>query len=217
MMRAMVAGKKKLKNPSDYFEPLFALVAEKGWEGYSLPHMAEDLGLSRKDFYLLFPSKQAILASFTKHITEQIIEDFEPSPTERESLFDLLMLRFEVMKPYKSGLALLYNETVGHATPTAPMMLPELKQAAEWMVGIAASDTAPYLIHFRAEKLLYVYLMTYKVWIRDQSEDLDLTLVELDRRLDQVASFQGLFKSFMSSFQGMANCRPPWRHNDDKQ
>lgn len=202
----MVARVKKIKEPAQAFKPLFDLVAKKGWENYSLVEMAEDLKLSRADFYKFFSTKQDILTQFTRHITTKLIEAFEPSLTERDSLFDLLMLRFETMKPYKAGLTRLYNETVGHATPTAPLMLPDLKEASEWMVGMATSQEAPYLVHFRAEKLLYVYLMAYKVWIRDTSEDLDLTLVEVDKRLDQILGFQEFFKPLMS-FLSKGNAR----------
>lgn len=191
----MAIKQKKVKTVQDVFDPLFQLIAEKGWENYSSVNMAEDLKLSRLEFYKLFSSKQDILSRFTQFVTEQVIASFEPSATEKDSLFDLLMLRFETMKPYKLGLTRLYNETVGHATPTAPAMLPDLMKACAWMVGMASSDTAPFLVHFKAQKLLYIYLMAYKVWIRDTSEDLDLTLVEIDRRLEQVKSFQEFFSS----------------------
>jgi AcrR family transcriptional regulator len=192
---------KKTKKSADIFVRLFEAVSEKGWEAYSLPEMANDMGIPLSEFYARFPTKQDILRQFIQHITAKIMVDFAPSPSERETLFDVMMLRFEAMAPYKAGLARLYNETVGHATPTAPLMLPDLMQASEWMSGLAQNNETPYLIHLKPQKLLYTYLMAYKVWIRDDTPDLQFTLVEIDRRLDQIQGFQEFLKPLSNFFQ----------------
>src|ERR1044071_7310589 len=83
-------------------DALLELLAERDWNSVALPDIAAKAGMDLSELRGTFPSKGAILAGFTKRIDQSVLK---PSPESdgqgaRERLFDVVMRRFEALKPY---------------------------------------------------------------------------------------------------------------------
>src|SRR5262249_56106687 len=93
-----------------------AQVASEGWRHLSLAAIADAANLPILRVYRTFGSKQAILRGLYRRIDEAALAELppaEPAERPRDRLFDLLMRRFDTLRPYKPALEVLRRELRG--------------------------------------------------------------------------------------------------------
>jgi AcrR family transcriptional regulator len=162
------------------------LAAERGWHRTSLADIAAAAKLSLAELYLLYPSKRAILASFVGRIDRAMLAG---GPAEGESardrLFDVLMRRFEALKPHKAGV-----EAIARAAGTDPIAAlcgaQRLVRSMAWTLEAAGIPASGMLGRARAKGLAALYLATARVWLGDDTPDLSRTMAALDKGLGRL-------------------------------
>jgi AcrR family transcriptional regulator len=165
-----------------------ARIAALGWRRLSLAGVAAEAGVPVLRVYRAFGSKRAILCGFLERIDAVVLVDPPPGEPEehpRDRIFDLLMRRFDALRPYKPVLAALQRELPGD--PIAALCLgARLSRSMRWMLD-AADITTSGLAGALAVKLAdAAYLSAMQVWQRDDSTDLAPTMAALDSRLRRI-------------------------------
>lgn len=173
-------------------ERTLSLAAERGWRRVSLGGIAAAARLPLAELYRLYPSRTAILAAFVRRIDEVVLAEGEAEgATPRERLFDLLMRRFEALRPYKAGVAAILKDCGGD-----PLALicggARLKRSMSWMLEAAGLSSHGLLGQARAKGLAVVYLATLRSWLADDTPDLSRTMAALDRHLRRAEGLAGL-------------------------
>ena len=174
--------------PSDsdrIIDAALACIARQGWRRLSLADIAAEAGLPILRVYRLFSSKTAILRGFFRRVDEAVLAaplDSEPDERPRDRVFDLLMRRFDALRPHRDAL-----EALGRELPTDPLAAlaagAGLLRSMRWMLE-AAGISGEGLGGIVAVKLTAAaYVATARVWLRDESPDLAPTMAALDRRL----------------------------------
>ena len=174
--------------PSDsdkIIDAALACIARQGWRRLSLADIAAEAGLPILRVYRLFSSKPATLCGFFRRIDEAVLAappEGEPDERPRDRVFDLLMRRFDALRPYRAALDVLARDL-----PTDPLAAlaagAGLLRSMRWMLE-AAGISGEGLGGAVAVKLTAAaYLATLRVWRRDESPDLAPTMAALDRRL----------------------------------
>ena len=161
------------------------LIVRDGWRRLSLAAIAAEAGLPILTLYRNFRSKPAILCAFLRRIDETVLAaPLEAAADERprDRVFDLLMRRFDALRPYRDAL-----EVLGRELPTDPPAAfaagARLLCSIAWMLEAAGIATDG-LRGIAAVKLTTAaYLAAARVWRRDDSPDLAPTMAALDRRL----------------------------------
>ena len=169
------------------------LIAQQGWRRLSLAAIAAEAGLPILSLYRAFPSKSAILCAFSRRIDETVLTtpvDAGPDERPRDRVFDLLMRRFDALRPYRGAL-----EVLGRELPTDPAAAlaagAGLLRSMVWMLEGAGISTGG-LRGLAAVKLTSAaYLATMRVWLRDDTPDLAPTMAALDRRLRGIERWLG--------------------------
>jgi AcrR family transcriptional regulator len=166
------------------------LAAERGWRRASLADIAAAAKLSLAELYLLYPSKNAILASFVGRIDRAMLAGGAgEGESPRERLFDLLMRRFEALKPHRAAVEAILSGA--GADPIAALCgAKRLLRSMAWTLEAAGIPASGILGRARAKGLAALYLATLRVWLGDETPDLSRTMAALDkglRRLQQVA------------------------------
>ena len=161
------------------------LTAAQGWRRVSLAAVASEAGLPILQVYRLFPSKTAILCGLFRRVDEAVLAvppEAEEGERPRDRVFDLLMRRFDALRPYRSALEALRRDL-----PTDPMTALAAGGALLCSVRLtleAAGIPCHGLGGVVAVKLVAAaYLFTSHTWARDESPDLAPTMAALDRRL----------------------------------
>jgi len=178
--------------PVDLLEAALGLVERDGWQAYGPLRLARETGAGLAEIVTQLGDRAEILAAMGRRadmaMIDVAVEDLaEMSPKER--VFELMMRRFESLRPARPALRRLRRE----AAPEVWLEgLGNLRRAMKLIVE--AADLAGHGPRRAvvAAALASAYLRTGRIWLDDDSEDLARTLAELDRQLDRIG---GVLKS----------------------
>lgn len=166
----------------------FALMATEGWRRLSLAAIATAAELPILRVYRNFHSKQAVLCGFFRRIDEAVLSDppaAEADERPRDRLFDLMMRRFDALRPYKAAIGVL-----GRELPTDPPAMiaagAALLRSMRWMLEASDIGTAGIGGAIAVKLTGAAYLSAARVWRRDESVDLGQTMATLDARLRRI-------------------------------
>ena len=170
---------------SDLLKTAFALLAERGWRGFSRTELARRAGVSLARVYEELPSRVSLVTALGRHLDRAMLES-DPSEldgmTPRERVFELIMRRLDAMAPFKEGLRELGREG-------APELLgpacENLGRAMGWLLDASGAELHGLRRCGAGPVLALVYARTFNVWLRDDTPDHAKTMAELDKRLSQ--------------------------------
>jgi AcrR family transcriptional regulator len=163
-------------------------IASDSWLRLSLAAVAASAELPILRVYRRFRSKQAILCRFFERIDEAVLAE-PPLPEEgerpRDRLFDLIMRRFDALRPYKAALHVLRRELP--RDPLSAMVAgAALCRSIGWMMAAADIATDGIRGTIAIKLVARAYLAAMRVWQSDESPDLARTMAALDERLRRI-------------------------------
>lgn len=178
------------------------LVAEKGFAGVALREVAEAAGLSFAELYRIYPDKVALVAAFLAKIDAEVLAGTparsDPEETARDRLFDVMMRRYDAMRPYREALA-----AIRHASLRDPMLAlaigPALRRSMAAMLEAASVPSEGLTGALRQNGLLAIHTAVSRVYDRDETTDLSKTMAALDSRLKTAERWAQLFERYVKS------------------
>ena len=166
---------------------LMELAAEQRWEDIAIAEIARRAGVGLAGFRACFPSKGAALAAFSRMIDQQVLEavtdDLAGEPA-RDRLFDVLMRRFDALTPHKQAIRNI-REWLRRSPSSAIALNGEILNSMRFMLEAANIDSEGPVGTLKLQGLALAWSGVVDVWLRDDSERLDKTMVALDRALDR--------------------------------
>jgi len=179
--------------PDAILDAALKLIAREGWRDLSLGQIARDADIPLSDLYKYVRGKPALLAAFSRRIDLEVLAqagDVDLHGTPRDRIFDVLMLRFEAMEPYREVIRVLRKEL-----PRDPLALMALARAGRrafaWSMEAAGLPSDGFSGAAQSRLLGYVFMRVLDVWLDDDPSDLAHTMAALDRRLRRVERFLG--------------------------
>ena len=175
-----------MTDPRDrIIDSFLALAAERDFEDIGLSDVAAQAGLSLAELRRAFAHKLDILAAFTRRMDIETLEGLDPGMAgepARERLFDVLMRRFELLRPHREALrsivrGLRADPLVGLAWNRVAL------RSATWMLEGAGIETAGWGGRMRAQGLVLAWGRAFRVFLDDDDPGLARTMAALDRRL----------------------------------
>ena len=175
-----------MTDPRDrIIDSFLALAAERDFAELGLSDIAARAGLGLAELRRAFAHKLDILAAFTRRIDIETLEGLDPGMAgepARERLFDVLMRRFELLRPHRAALrsivrGLRADPLVGLAWNRVAL------RSATWMLEGAGIETAGFAGRMRAQGLVHAWGRAFRVFLDDDDPGLARTMAALDRRL----------------------------------
>jgi len=162
-----------------------ALAERQGWRRTGFAEIAAEAGLSLAEAYTLHRGKGAILRAFQRRIDQAALAGIghQSGDRARERLFDLLMRRFEALKPHRVAVRAILRDSVGH--PAAIFGIAGVERSMRWMLEGAGISTGGCAGRLLVHLTTTLYLSVLRVFLGDDSEDLGRTMAALDRGLRQ--------------------------------
>ncbi|MBU2534257.1 MAG: hypothetical protein KKB37_16065 [Alphaproteobacteria bacterium] len=165
----------------------FSLAASPGWAEVSLRDIADAAGCPLDEVMDRFDDKDDVIRVFIDKVDRVMLSkagEVEREQTTRDALFEVIMSRFDVMAPYRSGLKSIIGDRLNSMTIDPGMIGVALKTQNRIMqaAGISAAG-APALI--RRLGLAQLYAQVFRVWLDDDDPGMARTMAALDRRLRQ--------------------------------
>ena len=161
-----------------------AVVAERGWRQATLSDIAAHAECGLADVYRHFPSKCALATAVVARVDAAVLAKTETNEEEsfRDRLFDLLMRRYDALKPHRGAIEALWREL-----PRDPLagasLAPALARSMAWMLEAAGAPPRMPFGLLRVKLLAGIHLSVMRVWLQDDSEDLGPTMARLDKAL----------------------------------
>jgi len=185
----------RANTPRDRILDAALVLAERdGWRRASLGAIAAEAKLPLRDLYGEFRSRGAILAGLMARVDAAVLAEApgaDSKESARDRLFDVLMRRFDALKPHRSSLKIIARDLLADP-PTALCGAPALLRSMAWMLEAAGLSSAGIRGRLRVRALTVLYLCVLRVFVDDDSADLGKTMAALDRRLRQAEPWLGL-------------------------
>lgn len=187
------------------------LAVEHGWNDLTLDRIAMGADVTLAEFRKHFSSKAEILAAFTCAVDDAVLAK-EPDVTEqaRERLFDVLMTRFDMMKPYRAGLTRIRDD-LRIRPGDALAQLATTARSQYWMLAASGirADGPRAVLHLPG--VMSVYLKAFDVWLNDDDPGLAKTMATLDSRLRQGERFMQRLDDIRSAAERFCSAFAPSR------
>lgn len=186
------------------------LAGERDWATVTLDDIAAEAKLDRNEVYRLTPTKAAVLGAFVRRVDLAVLADTAPAGDEtaaaatHDRLFDVLMRRFEVLRPERAALAKLTR-----SLPRDPAgllaLVPQAHASFAQMLQAAGVSTAGVRGLARIHAVAAVWLATQRTWFADDSPDMARTMAALDRNLRRMEASVGGFVGLRGRAQASAD------------
>ncbi|HEX4112270.1 MAG TPA: TetR family transcriptional regulator [Stellaceae bacterium] len=157
------------------------IAATKGWRRAGMGEIAQEAGLPLAEAYATFRAKPCLLAGFTRQINETVLAGGKAEGSSHERLFELLMRRFDALKPHRAAIKAILRDSIGD--PAGIFGVPVTLNAMAWMLEGADISAAGWRGRARCLALTGAYAAVFRTFLADDSEDLGKTMAALDRRL----------------------------------
>lgn len=167
-------------------DAFLGLVAERGFAEVTLRDVAAAADLGLADLYKLYPDKVALMGAFIARVDTAVLagtaREIDPEETARDRLFDVMMRRYDALKPHRAPLAAFRRATM--RDPLMALALgPALRRSMAAMLEAAGLPSDGITGAVRQNGLLAIHHAVLRVFDRDESVDLSKTMAALDSRL----------------------------------
>ncbi len=175
------------------------LLAERGYDDVSLGDVGAASSLGMAELYRLYPDKLALVQAFMARVDGEVLAgapaSLDPEETVRDRLFDLLIRRFDALKPHRAALAAIRR--AGRRDPMMALVLgPGLMRSMAAMLEAAGVSGRGLPGVIRQNGLLAIYTAVSRVFDKDESGDLSKTMAALDARLKTAERWAQTFDKY---------------------
>jgi AcrR family transcriptional regulator len=171
------------------------LASRMGWDMITMTDIADKAHASLAEISEIFDDKTDILIAYGRQIDRKVLEacsDADPSMSERDRLFDILMERFDVLNGHRQAVVSILK-SFKLDPKQAVISLPHLGRSMAWMLEAADIDTNGVKGAMRVAGLTIVYLNALRHWMNDDSADLTKTMAALDKSLSRAEQCANTF------------------------
>ena len=208
---------KSAKKPSKkvrIVEAFMEALALRPWRDVSLAGIAKAADVSLADLREAYPTRTAILIGFMAGVDAAVLravaDDAEAGGAgsgepPRERLFDVLMTRFEQLKPYRPALRRVTDRArrdPGFALRVGGQGL----VSAAWMLEAAGMPSSGEEGRWRVAGLPYVWGRAFEVFLEDDDPGLARTMATLDRQLKKAEDRDAQIRGFRSRLRAALGC-----------
>jgi AcrR family transcriptional regulator len=183
-------------------DAFLALVAEKGFAEVTLRDVAAACDIGLADLYRLHRDKVALTAAFLARVDAEVLAGtpraIDPEETARDRLFDVMMRRYDALKPHRAAL-----QSIRRAATRDPLLAlalgPAVRRSMAAMLEAAGLPSEGISGAVRQNGLLAIDYAVSRVFDGDETQDLSKTMAALDSRLKTAERWAQSFERYRVS------------------
>ncbi|PWC83857.1 hypothetical protein TSH100_19785 [Azospirillum sp. TSH100] len=161
------------------------LAAEKGWRNVGLLEVAQRAGIPLSRFHHRYRGRAGLLAAVSRVADATVLAGstpIDPSESARDRLFDVMMRRFDALRPFRDGLRSVVRDLP--ADPAGALGFScAFGRSMAWMLRAAGIDPDQRGGAALVAGLGAVHARVMRVFLNDDTEDLSRTMAALDNAL----------------------------------
>lgn len=168
-------------------------IEQKGWADFQLADITDEY-LNLSEIHQHFSSKACILKEFSNFIdqaTLSSIDTFGANESQKDKLFSVVMTRLDVLQAHKQIIKSMWHDSWKDPS-TFLQAIPLGLNSMTWLLQAAGIDTTGIKGALRTKAFALSYLNTIRIWLDDDSPEMDKTMAALDtnlQRLEQIPFF----------------------------
>lgn len=169
---------------------LLNLAGKSGWGAVTPAELAKAAKITEKTAAEFLATPAQTMRALADFVTAAVTQAYrhDKRSSSREALFEILMLRFDVLQRYRAGFLALQQAARCDPRLTAALAQAIYPQCATVLRLAQISIKPPTSVIYRAG-LGLIYGTVLCVWKRDDSPDLAKTMAALDRQLRRTEQF----------------------------
>ena len=189
-----------IETENKYIKKGFDLINDIGWEEFSLEKLSTKEKVPINELKVFFKCKNSIVDKFSRMIDRNIesklrINDFKGS-SKKDIIFELIMMRFDEMERFKGPLVKILD--VSKNKPfLISIITKNVMNTMDFFLELSNSYNNYAFDILKKNFLFFIYSITFKTWLSDDTEDLSKTMAELDKLLSTAENFQQKISSFL--------------------
>ncbi|MBA3814425.1 MAG: hypothetical protein H0X26_08085 [Alphaproteobacteria bacterium] len=166
------------------FEACLRVIEREGWKAFSFAKASQESAIPLHIFHDQFSSPADVMLHLFRRIDQDVLKNIDSFDglSPKDTLFDILISRFEMSQPYKPVLKSFWGDWM-MAPTEAPAVVCQGFSSMAWMLEAAGLESRGIKGLMRIQGLTTLYLLTLKTWLTDDSPDLGKTMVFLDKGL----------------------------------
>ena len=171
------------------YKNLMEKIASDGWQSIDPENLSQECDFDVLNVTGGLRNKVDLLVAFSKFIDATVAQAIDADLKDdqipvRERLLEALLIRFEILAPYKAGIIKLMK-----ALPNNPNFVligsKSLKLSMEATLAAVGLESRGIQGTIKVQGLCVIFLSGVCTWSKDNSEDLSATTRTLDERLKQ--------------------------------
>ncbi len=201
------------RTPGDRaLDAFLRLIAEKGFATVALRDVAQEAGLGFAELYGLHTDKVSLVAAFMARVDAEVLAGtpsaVDSEETARDRLFDVMMRRYDSLKPHREAMRALRRATL--RDPMLGLAIgPSLRRSMAAMLEAASIPSDGLGGALRQNGLLVIHQAVSRVFDKDETDDLSKTMASLDSRLKTAEKWSQLFDKYTINRKRTASVEAP--------
>ena len=183
-------------------DAFLGLIAARGFASVTLRDVATAAGLGIGELYRLYPDKAALVAAFIARADAEVLAgtpaESDPEETARDRLFDVMMRRYDALKPYRPAWRAIRSALLRDPI-LALSIAPALRRSMGAMLEAAGIASDGLFGAVRQNGLAAIHLDVSRAFEGDESADLSKTMAALDGRLKTAERWAQSFEKYVKS------------------
>jgi AcrR family transcriptional regulator len=164
--------------------------------------VAQAAGFSLAELLRHHRDKVALVAAFMRRVDDAVLagtaSETDPEETARDRLFDVMMRRYDALRPHRAALRALRRAAM-RDPGLALAMAPALRRSMAAMLQAAAISSEGLAGALRQNGLIAIHAAVSRVFDIDETIDLSKTMAALDNRLKTAERWAQTFDKYGSS------------------
>ena len=161
------------------------LAATMRWRQVTMERIAAEAGTTLQRVHEFFPSKSSLLTAFLERTDRAVLAGHDPDDAGepvRERVLDVLMRRFDALMAHKEAVRSIVRDA-GCDPLALVCTAPNFARSMAWSLEAAGVNADGPMGALRIKGLGAIYLAGLRVWLKDDTEDMSLTMAQLDKGL----------------------------------
>ena len=183
-----------MKNESKKIaEVTLNLLEKKTWLKISLDEIKKKSKI--KSFEKFANNKNKILLIINEYFDYKLsigIKNIENS-NNKDMIFEILMIRFDIIQNYRIGVISIYNSFKRNPKDLL-FLIPSLLDSVILMISHTKIPYKNFKGQLNIKGVFIIYILTFKIWVKDSNSSMEKTMMALDGYLDQAGKLIKLIK-----------------------
>ena len=171
-------------------------IKKYSWEKITVQKISLHFKKDKKKFLNLIHNENDLLSNIIIYFDNKILdsENSIDQSSKKDMIFEIFMMRFDFLNNHRLSILKIFNMLKKNPDKLI-FLLPLFIQSIKIMLDLAKIKYNKLSGSLKINIFLVIYFSTFLIWIKDESDSLDKTMITLDNYLTKADNIMKLIKN----------------------